>query len=99
MTTLTMLASSSATVGTTSTTFNEDGTIDTEKRNTLIGSSAILGGTIIGSSMLEDNTMNEIYEKYSSSYIDSMSDEELVSALEQLDLLERNIEKSSSKSI
>ena len=41
----------------------------------------------IGAS-LNAHTMNEIHEKYSSAYVESMSDEELEQALIKMDLLE-----------
>lgn len=99
MTTLTMLTSTSAVSGTTTSTFNNDGTIDTEKRNSLLGATALTAGTLIAASIQEKNAMDEIYEKYANAYIDSMSDEELASALEQLDLLEPTISDNTTKSI
>lgn len=99
MTTLTMLTSASAVSGTTASTFNKDGTIDTEKRNSLLGATALTAGTLIAASIQEKNAMDEIYDKYANAYIDSMSDEELVSALEQLDLLEASMPENTTKSI
>lgn len=99
MTTLTMLTSASAVSGTTASTFNDDGTIDTEKRNSVLGATALTAGTLIAASIQEKNAMDEIYDKYANAYIDSLSDEELACALEQLDLLEASTSENTIKTI
>lgn len=99
MSTLTMLTSTSAVFGTTTSTLNEEGRIDSEKRNSLLGSTALTAGTLVAATIQEKNTMNEIYERYANAYIDSMSVEELANALEQLDLLEASMSENTTKSI
>ncbi len=41
----------------------------------------------LGGTLMNHHTMDEIHQKYGSAYIESMSDEELVEALESLNLL------------
>lgn len=99
MSTLTMLTSASAVFGTTTSTLNDEGKIDSEKSKSLLGATALTAGTLAAASLQEKNTMDEIYEKYATAYIDSMSDKELADALEQLDLLEATMPENTTKSI
>ncbi len=99
MTTTSMLTSTSATLSTTTSTLGEDGSIDKDKRNLLLGSTALTTGTLIGENIVENHVMNEIYDKYASAYVESMSDEELAIALEKLDLLESSMSENTTKTI
>lgn len=99
MTTTSLISSSGAVLTTTCATLGDDGKIDKDKRNATLGTTAVTAGTLVGATIAEKNTMNEIYEKYSSAYIDSMTDEELALALEQLDLLESSMSENTTKTI
>lgn len=77
----------SATLTTTSITVKEDGTIDTSSRNSLLGTVVSTTATAVAGQTLNAHGTKEIYQKYAQSYVESMSDEELASALSRMDLL------------
>ncbi|MCI8460690.1 MAG: hypothetical protein HFE81_04765, partial [Bacilli bacterium] len=53
--------------------------------------------TIVGGTILNNQTMDRIYEKYATSYVESMSDEDLESALMQLDLLAAKMDENTNE--
>ena len=86
MSTLTTILSSLGTgVSTTLGTLDDNGQIDKQKRNSTLISTAVSSSLLYGADTYNDYQIEKIYEKYSSSYIDSMSDEELAHAAERLD--------------
>ena len=78
-----------------------DKTIDKKKRNELIASSAISTVTTIAANTVNENINERSHEKYSSAYVESMTDEELVNALERIGELsgedEVSLENAKSK--
>jgi len=88
MSTLTTILSSLGTgVSTTLGTLDDNGEIDKQKRNSALISTAVSSSLLYGANALNNYQVEKIYEKYSSSYIDSMSDEELAKAAERLDAM------------
>lgn len=83
------LLPTTTTLGTSSFTINENGDIKTN--NALATLATSTGATVIN--YLESDKYDEAFNRYASikegqSYVESLSDEELVNALEKLDLLE-----------
>ena len=79
---------------------NKDFTIDEEKAKLVGALTATGAASTLAGNLLSCHDSNVLHERYSQSYIESMSDEELASALEQLDLLEAemtNQEDSKTK--
>ena len=66
---------------------NKNKGIDKGNAKVLVGTAVALTATTIGAGSLNHMTMDEIHRKYSSAYVESMSDEELETALEQMNLL------------
>lgn len=97
--TSTIIGGVTTSIGTATTTLNEDGTINEANRNSLLKSTVATTATVIGASIVNDHTLDKIYEKYATAYIESMSDDELEAALIDLDLLEAKINKSTEKMI
>ena len=62
-------------------------TINQENAKSWIASSVAVTATAIASESLNASTMKQIHQEYAAAYVQSMSDEELVAALEQMDLL------------
>lgn len=95
----TIVLGTTTAVGSTVYSVNDDGTIDKKKGTSLLGTT--LAGTV--STAIQDgishSKISKIHERATSEYFTSMSDEELVSALEQMGLLEDNVEESHSKTI
>ena len=69
--------------------FNSDGTLGT------VITSSITTATIVGEDLINQHYLRQIYQRSQTAYIDSMSDEELVNALEQANLLEKKVNKGS----
>ena len=86
--TLTTTTGVGAAISTTGFTINDDGSIDKKSAKglstTIVSTSALTTAGFI----TNKHGMDKIHEKYSSSYIDSLSDEELEAMLVKLDLLE-----------
>ena len=98
--TTTLIGGVTTSIGTATATLNEDGTINEESRNAVLGTAVATTATVVGATILNDHTLDKIYEKYATAYIDSMSDKDLEKALADLDLLEKELnEKSSAKKI
>lgn len=91
MKTLTFTTGAASSVGVTMSTLNDDGSVNEDSRNAILGTTAATTATVVGGTVLNNNTLDKIYEKYATSYIESMSDEELETALAKLDLLEGKI--------
>ena len=69
-------------------------------KNNILGSTVTTTATtatIIGGTILNNQTMDRIYEKYATSYVESMSDEDLESALMQLDLLAAKMDENTNE--
>lgn len=78
--------------GTTSTVLNaisDEGKLEPEKLNSAIISSSVATGSTLAATYSNNKGVEEIYEKYSSAYVESMTEEELVRALEAVELLEK----------
>lgn len=86
MSTLTTIISSlGAGTSTALGTLDDNGQIDKEKRNSTLISSAVSSSLLYGADTYNTHQVEKIYEKYSTSFIDSMSNEELARAAERLD--------------
>ena len=89
-----------APITTTASTLNEDGSVNKKNLIPILAAGAVSTGTIGMSYVLNQHDLKKIHERAATSYLDSMSDEELVSALEQLNMLEaENNQKNSNKTI
>ncbi len=64
-----------------------------------IGASVSTTAVAIAGESLNHRTMDQIHEKYSSSYVESMSDEQLAAALEKMDLLLPENEETGVKTL
>ena len=73
---------------TTNSTLNDDGTVNRDKRNDLLVTAVSTTASLAVGGSLNAKNHKEVQEKYSSAYMDSVSDEELISALEEFGLLE-----------
>ena len=81
-------------------TLNEDGTRDKSKRNSTLITTTTSSATVAGEYILNQRGIRRAQDKLTSSYIESLSDEELAQALEQLNLLDSdNNEKKDCKTI
>lgn len=89
-TTTTILTGLAGVGGVTSTTVNKDGTIDRGKRNATLTVTIASTGTAFASDCIHKKTKEQVAEEYSQRYVESMSNEELVKALQDFDLLDRN---------
>ena len=88
MNTTTMITGAGALTGTGFALYDKDNKkLDTKNAKSLVGSSVAVTATAIASATINHQTMEHIYEKYSSAYVQSMSDEELEKALIDMDLL------------
>lgn len=87
MNTSTLLTGTGSVTLTTSMTVKEDGTIDTTSRNTILGTTVSTTATAVAGATLNAHGTREIYQKYAQAYVESMSDEELETALSQMNLL------------
>ena len=84
----------------TGTCINEDGSINSKGVKGLLTSTVAAGASATAGGLINNYQSNKIKEKYLSSYVDSLSDEELTSMLEQLNMLEAtNNEKNNNKTI
>ena len=79
----------STALGVTASTLDDNGKIDNKKQAiaTTITTAPTTTASLNGAA--NDRNVKEIYNKYCSAYINSLSDEELTEALAQLDLLEK----------
>lgn len=98
--TTTTIGALGAPLATTSSTLNEDGSVN--KNNLLsvlvpvVSSTATVGMGYV----MNQHDLKRIKQDAATSYIESMSDEELISALEQLDMLDSEINnKNDNKTI
>ena len=65
--------------------------IDKDKAKNLALTSVALTATTIAADSIQAHTREQIHERYSSAYVQSMSDEELEQALIKMDLLEATL--------
>lgn len=72
---------------TTTATVKEDGTFDTDSRNSILGAAVATTATAVAGQSLNAHGTKQVYQKYAQAYVESMSDEELERALAQMDLL------------
>lgn len=106
MNTTTIITGIAGSIGTTSATVNDDGSTDTEKRNsTLVPIAASSATTAVGGT-INAHQVEEIYEKYATcvqpslNYVQALSDDDLVEALQKMDLLALEKEpKTDAKTI
>jgi hypothetical protein len=75
---------------------SESYSVDEDKRNHVLATTIASTATVAGASIANQHNINEIYEKYSSAYVDSLSDEELASALEQVNLLSKELDENTN---
>ena len=87
MDTTTIIGITAASIGSSTLTIGEDGDISLTGRQSIVATSLTSTATTAIGDSLNANAMKEIQTKYSSAYIESMSEEELESALQKLDLL------------
>ena len=81
-------------------TLNEDGTINKKKRNNTLIPTITSSATVAGEYMLNQRDIKRSHDRLTTSYIESLSDEELAHALEELNLLDNdNNEKNECKTI
>ena len=66
----------------------ENKSINKNNANSILTTTIATGATAAVGASMNAYTMHEIHEKYSSAYVESMSDEELEQALVKMDLLE-----------
>ena len=86
--TLTTTAWSGAVLGVANSTLNEDGSIDRDKRNSTLATTVSVTATAVIGTIINKHEMKKIHDKATSSYIDSLSNEELAYMLEELNLME-----------
>jgi len=71
-----------------------------EKFAPIAGTSVATTATYLAAATVNSHGINEIYNKYASTYVESMSDEELAEALQKMELLASdNIEENNTKKI
>ena len=100
MTTTTIATGALSTIGVALSAVNEEGNLTEDGKNNILGSTVTTTATtatIIGGTILNNQTMDRIYEKYATSYVESMSDEDLESALMQLDLLAAKMDENTNE--
>ena len=61
--------------------------LNEDNARSVLATTVATTATAIAGASLNAHTMNEIHDRYASAYVDSMSDEELESALVKMDLL------------
>ena len=88
MDTLTMTSTLGTGVAITNSSLDANGHFDPVARDQLIGSLLTTTVTTAVGDTLNAQTMRNIHNKYSHTYVESMSDEELEYALERLNLIE-----------
>lgn len=96
MNTSTLLTGVTGSTITTSATVKEDGTIDTQTRNSILGTVVSTTATAVAGASLNAHGTKEIYQKYAQAYVESMSDEELETALSQMNLLIQENEQNNN---
>ena len=74
----------------TNNTVDDAGNIKKATRNEYIATTVATTATVIVGQCINDATIREVHNKYSRSYVESLSDEELERALQQMDLLAVN---------
>lgn len=92
-TTTTILSGLAGAVGVTSTTLNEDGSVNREKRNAILATATSTVAVTLGGDILNKQSKEKVHEKYSQAYVKSMSDDELIKALQDFDLLDKSSEE------
>ena len=84
----TIIASTSAsTMLTTNATIDNNGNFIKEKRNGFIAATISTTATVLINDAIKNDNLRRIQTKYSTSYVESLSDEELEKALVKMDLL------------
>lgn len=71
----------------TNATVNDDASINKKQGAEFLGTTALLVATTAVGYTINTNTVKSIQQKYSSAYVESLSDEELAQALQRMDLL------------
>lgn len=93
MNTTTLIGMTGVSASLTNYTVGENGQIDKGRRNDLIATTITTSATIAVGGTLNDQSMQQIHSKYANAYVESLSDEQLERALQQLNLLEEETEK------
>ena len=83
----------------TNNSVNETGEIDKTKRNEYLATTIATTATVVAGYSINDATVRQIHNKYSHSYVDSLSDKELERALQQMNLLAENDSKEIVKTL
>jgi len=71
----------------TSATVNDDASIDKKGAAEYLGSTALTVATTAVGYTMNANTVKSVQQKYSSAYVESLTDDELAEALQRMDLL------------
>ena len=88
MNTSTLISSGVCTVSlSTNATVNDDASINKKKGAEFLGTTALSVATTAVGYTIQGNTVRSVQQKYSSAYVESLSDEELEQALQKMDLL------------
>ena len=82
---LTSAIGTGASLVTASATLNEDGSVNKKSRDSFLVSTLTTTATIVSSAIISEQKVNEIYEKYSSAYMESATTEELENAQEKVE--------------
>ena len=82
---LTSTIGTGASLVTASATLNEDGSVNKKSRDSFLVSTLTTTATIVSSAIISEQKVNEIYEKYSSAYMESATTEELENAQEKVE--------------
>ena len=98
MSTLGITTIGGAAIGTAVYTTDDNG-INKEKRNHVLATTLASTATVIASEAVSQHGMKEIHEKYSQAYLDSLTDEELEAALQQVNLLINDMDEDTVKTI
>ncbi len=98
MSTLGITTLGGASVGTTVYTIDDNG-INKGKRNQVLATTLTTTASVIASEAVSQRGIKEIHEKYSQAYIDSLTDEELEAALQQVNLLLNDMDEETTKTI
>ena len=84
----TLLSSTTMTGGslvTASATLNDDGSINRESRNSFCKSTLVTTASVVAGTLISEYEIDKIYEKYSSAYMESTTNEELNAAKQKVD--------------
>lgn len=96
---MTTLSSTVGTVSVSSTSSliaDEDCDKMKEKAGSVAATSLVVSATTLGAQTVNNTRIKEMHDKYATTYVESMSNEQLVAALEQLNLLEASMTNNNN---